>query len=231
MRQKQGGFSMRTATVVLADTHQLFLQGLRLIVEARQEFTASAMVTDGFEALEACRQKMPSLLIIDSTIPGLDALEVSRQLGRYSSRTRVLLTMPVIQHERMAQAAKCGVHGAVLKTAGVEQLYNSIDAVMAGQARFPAELTPAGSQYVRTEAPEEIETPYSRLTARERTIFKLLAEGASVKQVAHRLSLKPKTVDVHKTNLMRKLDVHDRGELIHFAFREGLLNIAAQPGV
>lgn len=222
---------MRTATVVLADTHQLFLQGLRLIVEARQEFTVEAMVTDGFEALEACRQKMPSLLIIDSTLPGLDALEVSRQLGRYSSRTKILLTMPMIQHERLAQAVKCGVHAAVLKSAGVEQFYNSIDAIRNGQTRFPAELTPAGSQYIRSDEPEPIETPYSRLTARERTIFKLLAEGNSVKQVAHRLSLKPKTVDVHKTNLMRKLDVHDRGELIHFAFREGLLNIASQPGM
>ena len=220
---------MRTTTVVLADTHELFAQGLRHLLEARPQTTVIDIVTDGFAALESCRQQPPSLLLIDSTIAGLDALEVSRQLHRFSSPTRVLMMLPFKQTEVMAQAMRCGTAGVVQKTAGLDELYSAIDVVLGGQKRFPPELTPARGRYVRDAVPIEPITPYSKLTARERTVFKLLAEGHSVKQVAGRLALKPKTVDVHKTNLMRKLDVHDRSELIHFAFREGLIDAAAGP--
>lgn len=220
---------MRTTTVVLADTHELFAQGLRHLMESRPDTTVIDIVTDGFAALESCRQQSPSLLIIDSTIAGLDALEVARQLHRFSSPTRVLLALPYTQTEVMAQAFKCGAAGVVLKSAALDELFSAVDVVMGGQKRFPAELTPARGRYVSDAVPREPVTPYSRLTPRERTVFKLLAEGHSVKQVAGRLALKPKTVDVHKTNLMRKLDVHDRSELIHFAFREGLISAAAGP--
>ncbi len=220
---------MRTTTVVLADTHELFAHGLRHLLEARPQTAVIDMVTDGFAALESCRQQPPALLLIDSTIAGLDALEVSRQLHRFSSPTRVLVMLPYTQTEIMAQAMKCGAAGVVLKTAGLDELYSAIDVVLGGQKRFPSELVPARGRYVRDAAAREPVTPYSKLTARERTVFKLLAEGHSVKQVAGRLALKPKTVDVHKTNLMRKLDVHDRSELIHFAFREGLIDAAAGP--
>ncbi len=220
---------MQTATIVVADTHELFAQGLRHLLESREGLHVIDVVNDGFAALESCRQQPPDMLIIDVGIGGLDSLEVGRQLQRYSSRTKVLLTMPFTQHERMAQAVKNGVAGAVLKTAGLEHLFAAIEAVLIGEKRFPAELTPPRGRYVGRKEMMEPQTPYSRLTARERTVFKLLAEGHSVKQVASQLGLKPKTVDVHKTNLMRKLDVHDRSELIHFAFREGLVSPAAGP--
>ncbi len=220
---------MSNATMVVADTHELFAQGLRHLLEARGYWRVIDTVSDGFAALETCRQRPPNLLIIDIGIGGLDALEVSRQLLRYSSPTKVLLSMPYTQHERTAQAVKNGVSGMVLKSAGVEHLYATIEALLRGEKRFPPELTRPRGRYVRQGAPSEVATPYSRLTARERTVFKLLAEGHSVKQVAGQLELRPKTVDVHKTNLMRKLDVHDRSELIHFAFREGLVSPAVGP--
>jgi DNA-binding NarL/FixJ family response regulator len=220
---------MRNATLVVADTHELFAQGLRHLLQARPGLTVVDVVKDGFAALESCRQHMPSLLIIEATIGGLDALEVCRQLARYSSPTRPLLSMPHVQHELAAGALKCGAWGVLLKNANLEHMYLAIDGVLAGQKQFPAELAPPRGRYIHDGVRNEPMTPYSRLTARERTVFKLLAEGHSVKQVAGRLALKPKTVDVHKTNLMRKLDVHDRSELIHFAFREGLITPAAGP--
>ena len=220
---------MRNATIIVADTHELFAQGLRHLLESRPGLHVVDLVSDGFAALEACRQQPPHVLLIDATIGGLDALEVCRQLHRYSSPTRVLITMPYTQNEVTAQAMKCGAFGVVLKTVNLDQLYSTVSAVLAGEKRFPTELTPLRGRYIREGGPREPITPYSRLTARERTVFKLLAEGHSVKQVANRLELKPKTVDVHKTNLMRKLDVHDRSELIHFAFREGLISAATGP--
>lgn len=220
---------MRTLTVVLADTHELFAQGLRHLLEARPGIGVVDIVTDGFSALETCRQQPPNELLIDSTIGGLDALEVCRQLNRFSSPTRVLLLMPYKQTEMMAQAVKCGAWGAVLKSESLDNLYAAVEAVAEGRKVFPAELTPTRGRYIRDEKQQDTVTPYSKLTPRERTVFKLLAEGHSVKQVAGVLALKPKTVDVHKTNLMRKLDVHDRSELIHFAFREGLISPTAGP--
>jgi DNA-binding NarL/FixJ family response regulator len=220
---------MRTATIVLADTHKLHAQGLKVLVEARNAYNVIEIASDGFSAFEACCARRPDMLIVDVAIPGLDALEICRQLKRYSSPTRVLLTLPFVQQERLVQAMRYGAAGAVLKTAGVDQLYDTMEAVLDGQRRFPAELTPVWGRMIGRSLDSLPETPYSRLTARERTIFKLLAEGHSVKQVASQLELKPKTVDVHKTNLMRKLDVHDRGELIHFAFREGLVGVGDAP--
>lgn len=220
---------MRNATLIVADTHELFAQGLRHLLQARPGLSVVDVVTDGFAALESCRQHVPTMLIIEATIGGLDALEVCRQLSRYSSPTRTLLSMPHIQHELAAGALKCGAWGVLQKSANVEHMYAAIEGVLAGQKQFPAELSPQRGRYIRDDARGEPQTPFSRLTARERTVFKLLAEGHSVKQVAGHLALKPKTVDVHKTNLMRKLDVHDRSELIHFAFREGLISPAAGP--
>ncbi len=214
---------MRRITIILAETHRLLAQGLQLLLEARPGVEVLHTATDGFDALEACRRHNPNLLIIDTMIPGLDAVEVIRQLDRYSSPTRVLLTLPCIQQERLASAIQAGAVGAVIKSDGVDELYQAVDAALRGELRLPPEANGLRGAYVRGDAGSA--TPYSRLTARERTIFKLLAEGLSVKQVALQLELKPKTVDVHKTNLMRKLDVHDRGELIHFAFREGLVNV------
>ncbi|NQU74972.1 MAG: response regulator transcription factor [Planctomycetes bacterium] len=218
---------MLTATIVVADTHELFAQGLRHLLEAKPGLSVIDLVNDGFAALETCRQRPPHLLMIDAMIGGLDAMEVCRQLRRYSSPTRVLVTMPHTQYELTAQAMKCGAQGVVLKSINLDKLYTVIESILAGEKFFPSELTHSRGRYVSEEAPSEPNTPYSRLTARERTVFKLLAEGHSVKQVASHLELKPKTVDVHKTNLMRKLDVHDRSELIHFAFREGLIDAAS----
>ena len=222
---------MRSATIVVADTHELFAEGLKHLLEAQPGLIVVDVVSDGFAALESCREHLPHLLLVDATIGGLDALEICRQLGRYSSRTRVLCMLPHVQHELAAQAAKCGAWGTLLKTADLQKLYRTLDAVLAGQKQFAPDLAAPRGRYVREGQPAEPVTPYSRLTARERTVFKLLAEGHSVKQVASRLTLRPKTVDVHKTNLMRKLDVHDRSELIHFAFREGLITPATGPNI
>lgn len=221
---------MRTARILLADTHQLIAEGLRLVLEAKPDLRVIDVVTDGSAALDRCQRLVPDLLLTDAALPGLDVLEVCRHLDRFSSPTRVLLTMPFIQHERMAAAAKYGAAGVVLKSASTDELHATVAAVLAGEKRFPTEARSGGrGEYLRIDAGRNVATPYSRLTMREKAVFKLLAEGQSVKQVALQLQLAPKTVDVHKTNLMRKLDVHDRSELIHFAFREGLISPAAEP--
>ncbi len=144
---------MRNATIVVADTHELFAQGLRHLLQARPGFTVIDVVTDGFAALETCRQQPPGVLIIESTIGGLDALEVCRQLARFSSPTRPLLSMPHIQHELAAQSLKCGVWGAVLKNCNLEQMYAAIDAVLSGQKHFPAELAPRAAGTSATASP------------------------------------------------------------------------------
>jgi len=214
---------MKTTTIVLADTHELFAQGLRHLLEARPYTTVIEVVTDGFAALGSCRQNSPSLLLIDSTIAGLDALEVARQLHRFSSPTKVLLMLPFRQVEVMVQAKRCGAAGVVQKTAGLDELYSAIDVVLAGNKRFPAELLVPTQGALGSDQGEPI-SPYSKLTARERTIFKYLVEGHSIKFIAGKLELESKTVDVHKTNLMRKLEVNDRNELIQFAIRQGLMD-------
>ena len=163
-------------------------------------------------------------------MPGLDALEICRE-RRLPSRDRgVLLTMPYIQHERMAEAVRVGACGVVLKTAGVDRLDGSIDAVLAGQKRFPAESTPARPAYPPTEGSSPTATPYSRLTSRQCQVFKLLAEGHSVKQVASRLEGEAQDGGRSQDQPHAQTDVHDRGELIHFAFREGLITVAHEAG-
>lgn len=203
---------MNRTRVLLADDHRMFLVGLQRLLEP--EFEVVGAVEDGRALLAAAARLQPDVVIADISMPLLNGIEAARQLGNVAGRARlVFLTMhadPLIQNE----AFRAGAAGYVLKQAAPDELMNAIRQVLAGQVYGAAALGAERGAHGERNA--------GALTARQREILQLVAEGKSLKEIAALLHLSVKTVEFHKYRLMEQLGVHTTAELTKAAIRHGL---------
>ena len=200
---------------IIADDHAMFRQGLAALLQKAPEIELVGQAGDGDQALELIGRENPDLAILDNSMPGLSGLEVVEQLVRKDLKTRfVLLTMHT--EPRLASLAlQSGAAGFLIKESAFEELLAAIQAVM------------QGNNYVSPAiAVKMVENPKDcralPLTPREREILALIASGLTNRQIADRLCISHKTVDTHRTRLMRKLDLHTTAELVALAIKEGL---------
>jgi len=175
---------------------------------------------DGREGLKACLQTPPDLLIVDIMLPGLNGLEVIRQMRRDLPNTKVLVFSGYSSREHVQQAMKAGVHGIVHKNASIEELEEGIRRVLAGESFMSRQILEVlRDLMLRPEVTDNLE----RLTPRERELLQLVAEGNTTKEIAARLNISIKTADTHRTNVMNKLNIHDIAGLTRFAIQKGLV--------
>jgi DNA-binding NarL/FixJ family response regulator len=212
--------------VILADDHKLVRAGLRSLLQSFDDVQVLAECSDGHETLAKVEQLGPDVLMLDITMPGLNGLEVARRLARTASSTRVLVLSMHASPEYVAQALRAGVAGYLIKDSAVDELRVALDALAAGRPY----LSPAISQTVlygflhADKAPADASAELHRLTARQREILQLVAEGYSTRDIASRLHLSVKTVESHRSQLMERLDIHDVPGLVRFAIRVGLVS-------
>lgn len=177
---------------------------------------------DGIQGLEACRQLHPDLIIVDIMVPGLNGLEIIRQIKRHLPRVRLLVFSGHSDRERVHAAIQAGAHGIVHKNASIDELQTGIQRVVAGETFMSSEvLNVLRDLMLNPAAKGTLES----LTPREREILQLVAEGCTTKEVAARLDISVKTADTHRTNIMNKLDIHDVASLTRFAIQNGLVEI------
>lgn len=177
---------------------------------------------DGIEGLEACKQLRPDLAIVDIMVPGLNGLEIIRQLKRQQPRIRLLVFSGHSDRERVHAAIQAGAHGIVHKNASIDELQAGIQKVSSGESYMSSEiLSVLRDLMLNPAAKGSLES----LTSREREILQLVAEGCTTKEVAARLNISVKTADTHRTNIMNKLDIHDVASLTRFAIQNGLVEI------
>lgn len=215
-----------TMRVILADDHQLVRAGLRSLLQSFADVTVLAECSDGHGALKRVEAMQPDVLLLDITMPGLNGLEVARRVPAISPSTKVLVLSMHVGPEYVTQALRAGVSGYLIKDAAVEELRQALDALAMGKAY----LSPAISQsvlheFMRTGKQDpEADSQLQKLTARQREILQLLAEGHATREIAARLSLSAKTVESHRSQLMDRLNIHDVPGLVRFAIRVGLVS-------
>jgi len=204
--------------VILADDHQIVRQGIRTLVE-RQGIQVVAEAGDGLTLIEQVRQHLPDLAIVDVSMPGLNGIDATRQmLASVPTLAVVLLTMHD-EELHVSAALRAGVRGYVLKTQAADELMDAIRTVSTGGTY----LSPKVSRMVVSAYVSGADTAADTLTARERIVLQLVAEGRTTKDIAATLNLTVKTAESYRARLMEKLDIHDTAGLVRYAIRRGVI--------
>lgn len=210
--------------ILLCDDHTLFVEGIKSMLRNEPALEIVGEARDGRQAVELVKQLKPDVLLMDVSMPDMNGFDATRRIRELDESVKVLILTMHEEEELVARCLEAGASGYIIKDAPASQLLYAIEIVQKGEKYLsPVVLKKVVAGYVKnTQRPQ---TSYDRLSGREREILKLLAEGLSVKEIAARLNLSVKTVDVHKYNLMRKIDVHDRSELIKYAIQKKLIAV------
>lgn len=214
---------MRMTEIVLADDHKVVRQGLRALLEAESDFRVVGETGDGLEAVQLVERLKPDVLVLDLMMPGLSGLEVTRQVGRLSPQTRVVVLSMHASQAYVLEALRNGAAGYVLKESSTEDLVRALREVTAGRRYLSAPLSERAIEAYVELSQEATLDPYETLTNREREVLHLVAEGHTNVEIAARLSISPRTAETHRANLMRKLDLHTQTDVIRFALRRGII--------
>jgi two-component system response regulator NreC len=209
---------MMPTRIVLADDHVLVRQGLKSLLE-REHFQVMAEASDGQEAVRLIESHHPDIAILDISMPTLNGIDAARGLSRSAPKTKVILLTQHEEEQYIHEALEAGVKGYVLKNQVANDLIQAIRQV--GRGEFY--LSPGISRAVMEAYRNKSERPADPLTARERQVLQLIAEGKSTKDTASVLGISVKTAESHRMRLMQKLDIHETASLVRYAVRRGLI--------
>ncbi len=214
--------SQKKITVLVCDDHALFREGVKTILNSQPDIEIIGEAADGKEAVQEAIRLSPDIVLMDISMPVLKGFDAVRRIKKVRPEIKILILTVYDDEDLVARCLDAGAAGYILKDSPPLQLVYAIQTVNNGeQYMSPRVLTGVVRQYIAQ--PADFRGGYDLLSDREREILVLLAEGQSLKEIATRLNLSVKTVDAHKYNLMRKLDLHDRSELIRYAIRKRLV--------
>jgi DNA-binding NarL/FixJ family response regulator len=208
--------------ILIADSHVLMRRALRAAVEQQPAWTVCAEATTALESLAKTIECRPEVVLLDTGLPGFDSVEFTRELRRVAPASKVLVVSVFESTELAAEFRDAGAHGYLLKSDVGLALADAVGALLSGGTFFRDRMDTAVAD-LGGDRPATSE-PWVRLTAREREVLQLLAEGKSNKEVASFLRISPKTVETHRARIMSKLDVHSVGGLVRYAIRNRLLD-------
>jgi two-component system, NarL family, response regulator NreC len=212
------------STLILADDHQVLREALRLLLEAQSDLRVIAETGDGLEAVELTDRHKPDVLIVDLMMPGLSGLEVARRTMRLSPATKVIVLSMHDAESYVAESLQAGAAGYVLKKSSSQELVFAIRQALAGNLYLSPSLDQRALQaYIQRTQDSRTDDPFDTLTDREHEVFQLAAEGLNNPQIAERLSLSPRTVEMHRGNMMRKLGLKSQTDLVKYAVKRGMV--------
>ncbi len=213
---------MKPVRVLLADDHTLVRAGLRKLLESLPDIEVVGEASDGLELLELAARMQPHVILMDIAMPGLNGLEATGRITKAWPEMRVLILSMHQNAEYIRQALRQGAVAYLLKDSAPMELELALKAVLNGETYLsPAVSKGVVSDYVQRLRSEE--QPADALTPRQREVLQLIAEGQSTKEIARRLDLSVKTVETHRTQLMKHLDIHEVAGLVRYALRAGLV--------
>ena len=211
--------------ILLVDDHTILRDGIRLLLESEPDMTVVGEAEDGRTAVKLTCQLKPDVVLMDIAMPLLNGLEATRQIKHDCPHAKVLILTMHENEEYIRQALASGAMGYILKDAAARELLNAIHAVHRGEAILsPAVTRLVVENYLRW-GDIQMDSSTNRLSPREREVLQLIAEGYSNKQIAEILCISIKTVQAHRMNLMSKLGLHDRAELIKYAIQRKIIDI------
>jgi DNA-binding NarL/FixJ family response regulator len=209
-------------SVLIADDHGIVREGLRRLLETEPDITVCAEASDGREALELVEKEEPGLVILDITMPRLGGLETLERLRSAHPNVKVILLSMHGDPQFIRSAVALGVDGYVLKDGRTTEVVAAVRAVMKGGSYFSPPVAREIVEQARSPKRGDSE-PFTTLSTREREVLNLIAEGLSAKEIATQLGISTKTVEAHRTSLMRKLGARKATELVRYALRHGLV--------
>jgi two-component system, NarL family, response regulator NreC len=210
-------------TIVLADDHHLVRQGLRALLESEPGFRLLGETGDGLQAVRLVERLQPNVLITDVIMPGLNGLEVTRQVAKSAPQTRVIVLSMHSNDAYVVEALKNGAAGYVLKDSQASDLVQAVKEVTAGRRYLSPPLSERELELYRKKIEDAPEDPYETLTNREREVLQMVAEGRTSAEIAERLFISPRTAEGHRANVMRKLGLQNHSELVRYALKRGIL--------
>ena len=214
---------MDKVKILVVDDHAVMRDGIRALLGLQDDIEIVGEASEGKEAIEKAQELRPDVVVMDIAMPSMDGLEATRRILRKNPGIKVLVLTQYDNREYILSSIKAGASGYVPKRALGSELISAIRAVCRGDSFLYPSAAKALVEHFRQQA-EETE-PYDRLTAREREVLKLIAEGHTSREIAGMLFISLKTVLGHRAKIMEKLDIHNRTELIKYAMRKGLVTM------
>ncbi|KIH75984.1 two component transcriptional regulator, LuxR family [Geoalkalibacter ferrihydriticus] len=213
--------------VLFADDHAVFHECVKALFSPEENIQVIATASDGRTAVRLARELKPDVIVMDLSMPVLNGIDATRQIIAENSAAKVLALSSHKDRKTILSALKAGARGYVVKDAAIAELLQAIEAVGSGRMYLSSHIIDQviDSLLVGDEDPAREASPLDRLSAREREILQLLAEGRNAREVAKMLSVSPKTIESHRHNIMQKLGVESSSDLIRLAIREGLTTL------
>lgn len=211
--------------ILIADDHTLLRNGICALLQDEQDMVIVGEANDGREAVHLAGQLKPNVVLMDIAMPRLNGLEATRQIKHEHPEINVLVLTMYDNEEYFREMLEVGASGYIIKRAAATELVSAIRAVYSGEAVLsPAITRLLLEDYLNHDLRSEKDDP-NALSAREREVLQLIAEGKTSREIAEILNLSVKTVQSHRTSLMQKLDLHDRGELIKYAIQKKIIEL------
>jgi len=204
----------------LADDHTMVREGLAALLNRAEDIDIVGECGDGLRVVREVLAARPDVVVLDLSLPGLNGLDICRQLARKAPDCSVLVVTMHSDEEFMVRALQNGACGYLLKEAAADQLVQAVRIVARGQMYLGPGVPRTVLKRLAAGAGGD---PYDLLTTRERQVLQLIAEGRKNRDIAELLGLSVKTVDTHRAHLMRKLDIHNQTDLVKFAIRKGII--------
>jgi len=215
-------------TLLIVDDHALFRDGLRAIIERNPMYTVSGEAGNGKDALKAAKTLKPDLALVDISLPDQNGLELIGEIKKVSPRTKVIIVSMHSKIDYIAKAFQAGAAGYVVKDSAADKLQQGIDCVLKGDYFMDSSVS---QQVVKklmglqTKNIKITNASYDTLTPREQEIMVLVAEGLSSSEISEKLFISAKTVENHRSSIMRKLDLHSVIEIARYAAKLGIIDI------
>jgi two-component system response regulator NreC len=210
-------------TLVLAEDHHIVRQGIRSLLEAEPGFKVIGEVSDGLEAVRMVEKLQPDILVLDLMMGGLNGLEVARQVSAHSPKTAIIILSMYNNEAYVLEALKAGAKGYVLKDSTAAELVKAVQEAVIGRHYLSASLSERAIENYVEKSKETFLDLYDTLTTREREVLHLASHSCTNAEIAERLYISRRTVEVHRANVMHKLGLHSQPQLIRYAMKRGIL--------
>jgi DNA-binding NarL/FixJ family response regulator len=211
--------------VLLADDHQVIIDGLKALLSSEDDLEVIGQATDGLQVVPRVLELKPDVVVLDLMMPGLGGLEVARQMRDRAPATKVIILSMHSNDAYVVEALRNGAAGYVLKQAEARALVDAIRAVRGGRRYLSPPLSEDKLARWETDAKAAPFDPYDTLSTREREVLQLAAEGLTSAAIGARLTIGKRTVETHRANLQRKLGVKTQADLVRFAVKKGLVGV------
>ena len=217
---------MKTMQILIADDHELVRKGLRILLETQPGWKVCGEAVNGRQAVELAQQLAPDVIVLDVTMPELNGLEATRQIRKAMPAAEILILTMHESEQLVGEVLAAGAHGYILKSDTSRLLVSAIDSLARHKPFFTGKVSEVIlSGYLNPgSTPIDAMGPVHHLTAREREIVQLLAEGKTNKEVAVTLGISVKTVDAHRANVMHKLNLRSVTDLVRYAIRNKIID-------